>query len=179
MRGYSSNTQNLLFRVSANPQAILGEVRQGPSPVAPDSGDPAFVCDYIYCKAGEELDPGEIVALDLTSLATISNCQVTKPAASANSTPNVVGVVPENIKGVTGELLAAVPSGYYFWAVQKGIVKVIDEDTSTAGHVITASGSTAGKVASAAGSAPGLGVVLFGSGAAAGLIRVKFKAPLA
>jgi hypothetical protein len=180
MRGYSSNTQNLLFRVSANPQAILGEVRQGPSPVAPDSGDPSFVCDYVYCKAAVELDPGEIVKLDLTSLATISNHQVTKPTTTnpTYQTAHVVGVVPENLKGVTGDRLTVVPSGYYFWAVQKGVARVLDYAGATVGDVLTVSTSTAGMVDSTGAVGPGVGIALETVGSA-GLVKALFKAPLA
>jgi len=175
MRGFQSNGQNVLMEVSAQQKWQLGMVRQAPSPVAPDTNDPAFVCEYIYCLAGEELDPGEIVSLDLTSLSTISECKVAK-APGVNATINVVGVVPENLRDVTGNLLDVVPSGYYFWAVRKGVVRVIDSGTSTAGDVLTAS-ATAGKVDSSATTTVGLGVVLVGG--SAGLIKALFKAPLA
>ena len=123
---------------------------------------------------------GEIVALDLTSLATISNHQVTKPTTSnpTHQTAHVVGVVPENLKGVTGDRLTVVPSGYYFWAVQKGVARVLDYAGATVGDVLTVSTSTAGMVDSTGAVGPGVGIALETVGSA-GLVKALFKAPLA
>ena len=177
-RKYESNNHNLGMYVSTERKGTPGATMQAPSPVAPAvSADGLYVCTYVYCKAGAALVPGEVVAIDYDTLTTLSTFQVTKSATSTDGTKFVVGVVPNNLKNKFGELVDEVASGSYFWAVCKGIVKVLDTGSATKGDLLKLS-STAGKVAS---SASGIGHDAIGvaleTTSGAGLVTTMLNAP--
>jgi hypothetical protein len=176
-RKYQSNNHNLGMYVSTERKGTPGATMQAPSPVAPAvSADGLYVCTYIYCQATAALAVGEVVAIDTTSLTTVSNFKVTKSSTSTNGTSLVVGVVPGNLKNKFGELVDEVASGDYFWAVCKGIVKVLDAGTAAKNDVLTLS-STAGKVASAAGTGAGAIGVALEDKDPAGLVTSMINAP--
>lgn len=178
MRGNNANLHNFDRRITTQRRYKPGERMFGPSPVAADSGDPAYICEYMYVLAGEELDPGEIVKIDTTSAATISDVKVVKTAASTNETHKVLGVVPEGLTDEFGRPETLVASGSYFWLAIKGVVKVLDGGTAAAGDLVTAGAGATGTVASAAGTGLGLGQVLVAKDPA-GLTVCLFKSPLA
>lgn len=178
MRGNNANLGNFSRRITTQRRYKPGERMFGPSPVAADSGDPAFICEYMYVQANETLNPGEIVKLVVTSLDTVSAVKVGK-TAGVNDNALVLGVVPDGLTDEYEQPETEVASGSYFWLVVKGVVKVLDGGTAAAGDLINASG-TAGKVASAspASTAFALGEVLVAKDPA-GLTICLFKSPLA
>lgn len=180
MRGNNANLGNFDRRITTQALYKPGEKMFGPSPVAAPAGHSPYICEYMYVLAGEELDPGEVVKLDTTSTTTIAQAKVVKTSNSANDTHKVVGVVPQGLIDAYGKPATLVASGSYFWLVIRGVVKVLDSGTATAGDLLTASTGSGneGKVASAAGTGLGLGQVLVDKDPA-GLTVALFKSPLA
>jgi len=179
MRGINATLNNIDRRVGTQQMYKPGERMVGASTVAPDTGDPAFSCEYMYVQANETLNPGEIVKLVTTSLDTVSACKVGKTGTSTNENALVLGAVPGVLHDVYGDPLATVASGSYFWLAIRGVTEVLDVGTAAAGDVINAS-ATAGKVASApsGSTAFSLGVVLVAKDPA-GLTKCLFRSPLA
>lgn len=178
MRGNNANLHNFDRRITTQRRYKPGERMFGPSPVAADSGDPAFTCEYMYVQANETLNPGEVVKLVTSSLDTVSAVKVEKTANASTDNYKAIGVVPEGLTDEFGRPETEVASGSYFWLVVKGVVKILDAGTAAAGNIIT-TGSTAGKVTSGASSAGELsiGLVLVAKDPA-GLTICLFKSPL-
>lgn len=176
MRGNNANLGNFDRRITTQALYKPGEKMFGPSPVAAPAGHSPYICEYMYVLAEEDLDPGELVKLDLTSTTTIAQAKVEKTEGTSDS-HKVIGVVPEGLIDAYGKPTTLIPAGSYGWVVTRGIVKVLDADTAAAGDILTAS-ATEGKAASNAGTGFGIGQVLVAKDPA-GLTVALFKSPLA